>query len=107
MSLPQPLGDKVLIRPHEAPTTTESGLHVVRHGREPDVMGVIIALGMHPQDRTCPHCEQPISTPWEVAVGDTVLFPPSAGQDVAIDGDTYVILLAGDILAVLEEEPDA
>ena len=40
--------------------------------------------------------------PFEVSVGDCVLFPPSAGELVSQDGIDYVILRESEILGIVE-----
>ncbi len=90
MSLPKPMGDRVLLRPWVAPTTTESGLVVVTEPG-PDVMGTVVRLGVGPCTRGLSH-------------GDTVLFPPTAGQELTIDGERLLMVPAEDILAILEED---
>ncbi len=39
--------------------------------------------------------------PFDVAVGDCVLFSPGDGEEVELDGATYVILREAEILAVV------
>ena len=48
--------------------------------------------------------ELPKETPEPLRVGDRVCFSWASGQQIAIDGDTFVVLRAGDVLGVLEEE---
>jgi co-chaperonin GroES (HSP10) len=52
VSLPTltPLGDRVLIRPDQAPQQTESGLHLVEHWK-PEQTGTVVAVGFaaHPR----------------------------------------------------------
>lgn len=45
----KPLGDRVLVKPIENPTTTESGL-LLAEDRKPETMGTVIAVGFcsHP-----------------------------------------------------------
>lgn len=43
--------------------------------------------------------------PFDVQVGDFVVFPPHAGELLELDGHAYVILTEADILGVVEPEP--
>lgn len=45
----------------------------------------------------------PLVTPEPLAMGDRVCFSWASGQQIAIDGDRFLILRASDVLAVLEE----
>lgn len=95
-----PLRDRVLIRPEQNPTETESGLHLVEDHR-PEVMGTVAKV----PDRIahdCVECGHRLWTPPSVQVGDTVLFSYSSGQEVLIDDERFLILREDDIHAVLE-----
>lgn len=46
----------------------------------------------------------PAEMPDPLAVGDRVAFSWVAGQQIAIDGERFLILRSGDVLAVLEDE---
>ena len=45
----------------------------------------------------------PVDMPDPVQVGDRVAFSWATGQEIAVDGDRFVILRASDVLAILEE----
>lgn len=47
--------------------------------------------------------ELPTESPEPVCVGNRVCFSWASGQQITVDGDTYVIVRASEILAVLEE----
>jgi co-chaperonin GroES (HSP10) len=46
----RPLNDRVLIKPHEAPTETASGLQLVEH-RKPEQTGTVVAVGVQAHPR--------------------------------------------------------
>lgn len=46
----------------------------------------------------------PAECPDPIRVGDRVAFSWASGQELAIDGEKFLIMAASDILAVLEEE---
>ena len=90
MSLPQPVGARVLIRPWVPPETSEAGLVLTTIEKGPDVMGTVLKVGtldMHEG----------------VTEGMMVLFPPSVGQYVDIDGERLLMIPGDEILAILEE----
>ena len=87
----KPLGERVLVRPMQPETTTESGIVVVQE-RVPETMGEIVAIG----EIVPPLPEE------SVTVGDIVVFSWQAGQEVLIDGERLIMLRQDDLLAVLE-----
>lgn len=46
----------------------------------------------------------PVEMPDPLKVGDRVMFSWAVGQEIAVDGDKYLILHASEVLAVLEAE---
>ena len=95
----QPLTNNVLIRPEAAPDRTESGLYRVEHWK-PENMGEIVALSSR-ADAHCPDCGNRVFLPMQVKVGDTVIFPLEAGQELRIDGERYLLMRETDLLAVV------
>jgi chaperonin GroES len=96
----QPLTNNILIRPEKAPEQTESGLHLVEHWA-PENMGEIIAIATQAATR-CPSCDCPVAQPMSVKVGDTVIFPLEAGQELRLDGERLLLMKETDLLAVVE-----
>jgi chaperonin GroES len=93
----RPLGSRVLIRPIPNETTTESGLVLMEH-RKPETMGEVVAVGA---GSCCSQCE--VFRQVEFVVGDTVIFPWTAGREVSLDdGPPYLMMNESDILAILE-----
>lgn len=86
-----PLGDRVLIRPAERPTQTESGIQLAEH-RKPDTAGWVVGVGEGTHRNPC------------VAVGDYVLFSWQSGQEFWMDDERLLIMRESDLLAVIEEE---
>lgn len=85
----RPLGDRVWIKPEDAPDHTASGLHLVEH-RKPEQTGTVAQIG----DKVT-----------IVQVGEFVIFPWAVGYEVFVDdGDRYLMMREGDILAVVEPE---
>lgn len=88
-----PLGDRVLIRPHQRPEQTESGLFISEH-RKPDTAGTIVSLGATAGER-------PFAP--DVKIGDFVLFSWQSGQEFWMDDERFLIMREQDLLAVVEE----
>jgi len=126
----RPLNDRVLIKPHVAPTETPSGLALVEHYK-PEQMGTVVAVGIqtHPRKAEAealaewinPSTRTDGNLPEEIAAadllrdlvrrepvvkpGDDVLFSWQAGQEIFLhDDDTrYLIVREDDLLAVIED----
>ena len=84
----RPLGNRVLVIPDAPRTHTDSGLELPQDRYEPDVSGVVAAVG--------PGCAG------DVAVGEHVAFSPHVGQVTVFEGTKYLILREDEIAAGLE-----
>lgn len=106
----RPLGDRVVIKADvddHAPTETASGLLVAKSlaaavegsDREDSwFVGTIVALGPKVGASRCPKC-----VPEALHVGDRVTFSWTAGHQVNVDGEKYLVMHASDVLAVVDE----
>lgn len=85
MSL-QVRGSRVLVAPERQDVYERPDGLVTVEAYAPEVMGRVVAVG----DVT------------EVAIGDVVVFAPSAGQVMDYDQQRYLVLDESDVLAVME-----
>ena len=83
-----PLNDRVLVKSTVTEEKTASGLFIPQTSQEKTQIAVVEAVG---DDEAI-----------KVKVGDKVLHDKSAGTTVKVDGDDYLILSMGDILAIVE-----
>ncbi len=84
------MGGRVLVQPIVKPTVSASGIELT--DREPPTYGRIVGIGtMH----RCPECHTGIAI--ELRLGAIVGFSATAGQDVAMNGDTLTILRLEDV----------
>lgn len=86
----KPLSDRVLILPNPAEEKTAGGLIIPDTAKEKPLAGKVVAVGPGTQE-----------VKMEVAVGDHVLYGKYAGQELQIDGETYLIMKQNDILAII------
>ena len=86
----RPLGDRVIIEPAAAETTTASGIIIPDTAQEKPQKGIVVAAGNGKVDE-----------PMTVAVGDTVLYGKYAGTEFKFEGEDYLILRESDILAII------
>ncbi|MBL4724402.1 MAG: co-chaperone GroES [Lutibacter sp.] len=86
----KPLGDRVVLKPLEAETTTASGLIIPDSAKEKQQKGTVVAVGNGTKDE-----------PMTVKVGDVVLFGKYAGTELELEGSEYLIMRESDILAIV------
>ena len=90
------VGPRVMIRPDKLPEQTESGLHIVYDRQQENIIGRVVALGDGPTT------SKGVQLDHFVAVGDRVIFSPSAGQEVFFERDVLICVDENDILAVVD-----
>ncbi len=92
----QPLHDRVVVRPLEDSEQMRGGLYIPDTAKEKPQQGEIVAVGpgrvSDQGERIAP----------DVKSGDKVLYGKYSGSEVTVDGEQYLILREGDVLAVLK-----
>ena len=86
----KPLSDRVLVLPNPAEEKTAGGLFIPDTAKEKPLMGKVVAVGPGTSE-----------VKMEVSVGDQVLYGKYAGQELQIDGESYLIMKQNDILAII------
>ncbi|GIW58884.1 MAG: 10 kDa chaperonin [Candidatus Dojkabacteria bacterium] len=93
----KPIGGYILVKPQAEEEKTASGLIIQTSGKgERPQRGEVIALGTGRLD------ENGKVIPFNVKVGDMVMFKKYSPEEVEIDGEEYLIMQESDILAILE-----
>ena len=91
----KPLGDRVVIKNLEAEETTRGGIILTNSAKEKPVMAEVVAVGpggnVDGKEITM-----------QVSVGQKVIYSKYAGTEIKLDGQEYIILRQGDLLAVVE-----
>ena len=87
----KPINDRVVVKPAQAEEKTKSGIIIPDTAKEKPQRGEVIAIG--------PGKEGNAMT---VAVGDIVLYGKYAGQELAHEGENYLIMREDDILVILD-----
>ena len=85
----RPLADRVLVKVDKVETKTASGIIIPDTAQEKTQTAVVAAIGDDKEKI-------------KVAVGQKVMHDKYAGTQIKIDGEEYLILKAGDIVAVIE-----
>ena len=92
----QPLGDRLIVEVLDEEEVLASGIVLPDTAKEKPQRGTVIAAGEGRRD------DDGDRIPLDVKVGDEVLFAKYAGTEVKIQEKEYLILKAGDVLAVVE-----
>ncbi|MBQ7566916.1 MAG: co-chaperone GroES [Oscillospiraceae bacterium] len=87
----KPTADNIVLKAIEAEETTASGIILSTATKEKPVMSEVIAVGEGTKDVKI-----------TVKPGDKVIMAKYAGTEVKLDGQEYVIVKMGDILAVVD-----
>jgi chaperonin GroES len=91
----KPLGDRVVVKPLDAETKSKGGIVIPDTAREKPQEGKVMAVGKGKVN------DEGKVLPLEVKVGDLILYGKYSGTEVTVEGEEYVVLHEGDILAVI------
>ncbi|MCZ2340388.1 MAG: co-chaperone GroES [Bacteroidales bacterium] len=90
-----PLNDKIVVERLEADDKTAGGIILPDNAKEKPKQGKVLSLGEGKQ------LDNGNRGPFQVKVGDRVLFTSYAGSEVTVDGKEYLVMTEDDILAVV------
>ena len=91
----KPLGDRVVIKMVEAEEKTKSGIILTGTAKEKPEVAQVVAVGPGA-------VVDGKIVPMDVKIGDKVLTSKYAGTEVKFDGEEYIIVKQGDILAIVD-----
>lgn len=91
----RPLYERVLIKPRAKETTTKSGILLPNKAVKRPNVGTVVAVG-----------EGTPNNEMKVKVGDLVLCNRYAGLDITYKGEGHYIVMANEIIAVLDNTDD-
>ena len=93
----KPLEDRVLIKPSDPETKTDSGIYLPESAKEKPIQGKIVATGpgklLDSGERVKP----------SVKKGDTVVFGKYAGTEIEIKKVPHMIMRESELLGVIEK----
>lgn len=92
----KPLEDRVLVKPVERESKTDSGIYLPESSKERPVQGKVIAVGPGKL------LENGKRADMGVKKGDTIVYGKYAGSEVEIKGVDHLILRENEILGVIE-----
>ena len=91
----KPLGDRVIVKAKAKEEMTRSGIVLPDTASEKPQEGTVLAAG---PGRVLDNGK---CVEMEVKNGDTVLFAKYAGTEVKLDGEEYLVIREGDLLAIV------
>ncbi len=92
----KPLEDRVLIKPSDPETKTESGIYLPESAKEKPMQGKVVAVG---PGKLLDNGERVKPT---VKKGDTVVFGKYAGTEVEIKNVAHLIVRETELLGLIE-----
>ena len=91
-----PLGDKVVLKQLLAEETTKSGIVLPGQAKEKPQQAEVVAVGPG-------GVVDGKEVAMQVKVGDKVIYSKSAGTDVKLGDDEYIVVKQNDIVAIVED----
>ena len=92
----KPLEDRVLIKPSDPETKTDSGIYLPESAKEKPIQGKVVAMGpgklLDSGERVKPSIKK----------GDTVVFGKYAGTEIEIKKVTHMIMRESELLGVID-----
>ncbi len=92
----KPLFDRVVIDPCVEDSMSKSGIMLPQTSQERPQIGIVVAVG----DGENFDCNK---TEMRVKVGDKILFEKYAGNELKIEGKTFMVLRQIDIIGVFND----
>ena len=92
----KPLFDRVVILPEQKENVTSSGIILPQTSQEAPQIGKIVAVG----DGESLELDR---SNMKVKVGDRVLYNKYAGNEIKLDGETYIVMRQIDLVGVFDE----
>ena len=92
----KPLEDRVLVKPIQKESVTDSGLYLPESSKEKPIQGTVVAVGPgKPLDNGG------VAKP-SIKKGDTVVYSRYAGTEVEIKGVEHLIMRETELLGVVD-----
>lgn len=92
----KPLNDRVLVKRLDAEETAKGGIILPDSAKKKQETAEVIAVGPGKKAKDGQRLSMPVSE------GDKVLMDQYAGQEIEVDGETYIIVRADDLIAIVE-----
>ena len=94
----RPLHDRVLVKRIEQDEKTAGGIIIPDTAKEKPMEGEVIAAGPGAKS------DDGKVTPLDVKAGDRVMFGKWAGQEIGIEGETFLVMKESDIMGIFTDQ---
>ncbi|MFZ0564730.1 MAG: co-chaperone GroES [Chlamydiales bacterium] len=92
----KPLGNRILAKRLEEEDKLKGGIIIPDSAKKKQETATVVAIGSGKKDK------KGNLIPFPVQVGDKILMEKYSGQEVALNGEDFVILRVEDIIAIVE-----
>lgn len=92
----RPLNDKMIVKRLAAESKTKGGIVLPDTAKEKPKEGKVVALGKGRM------LENGKRVPFQVKVGDKIIFTSYAGSEIKVDGEEMMIMSEEDVLGIIE-----
>ena len=92
----RPLFDRVVVKPEENKTTTNTGLVLPDTAKQKQEKGIVVAV----EDGTNFDGEK---IEMKVKVGDKIFFNKFAGVELKIEGEDFIVMRQIDVIGVIDD----
>lgn len=97
----RPTGNRLLVKRSEAKDKTKGGIILPDTSKEKPRLGTVLEAGPGvPNERTG------AMVPPEAQPGNKIIFSSYAGTEIKIEGEEFLIIESGDVLAIIEDDSD-
>ena len=90
-----PLGDRIVVQREESQEKTSGGIFLPDSAKDRPTRGKVVSVG---DGRVL---ENGNRAELQVKIGDIVLFTSYAGENIEVDGEEYLLMNEGEVLAIL------
>ena len=90
-----PLGDRIVVQREESQEKTSGGIFLPDSAKDRPTRGKVVSVG---DGRVLENGKR---AELQVKVGDFVLFTSYAGENIEVDGEEYLLMNEGEVLAIL------
>lgn len=90
-----PLGDRIVVQREESQEKTSGGIFLPDSAKDRPTRGKVVSVG---DGRVLENGKR---AELQVKIGDFVLFTSYAGENIEVDGEEYLLMNEGEVLAIL------
>lgn len=98
----RPLGDRVVLTKLENPDRSAGGIILPQNAKGRPVRGEVVSKGPGTESTDTTIGTNILTAIENIEIGDVVLYPQFTGNEIELDGVTYLVISADELLGVVE-----